>query len=82
LDRLLEGYLDQIVYPEIYQRKKNEIIETKLIIKQKIAKSKKKNKMLKAFFKNIGSNYLFLDNLLKAGWKYEFATLAINGGAI
>jgi len=28
-DRLLEGYLDKIISPEDYQKKKNELIETK-----------------------------------------------------
>ena len=36
LDRLLEGYLDQIVDPQIYQQKKNELVETKIKLKEKM----------------------------------------------
>ena len=35
-DRLLEGYLDKIINPEDYQKKKNDLIETKLSLKNKI----------------------------------------------
>ncbi len=37
LDRLLEGYLDQIVDPQIYQQKKNELVELKIKLKEKMA---------------------------------------------
>ena len=37
LDRLLEGYLDQIVDPQIYQQKKNELVELKIKFKGKMA---------------------------------------------
>ena len=37
LDRLLEGYLDQIVDSQIYQQKKEKMIETKITIKEKVA---------------------------------------------
>ena len=36
LDRLLEGYLDKIITPEDYQKKKNELIETKSLLNSKI----------------------------------------------
>ena len=36
LDRLLEGYLDQIVDPQIYQQKKNELVELKVKLKEKM----------------------------------------------
>ena len=36
LDRLLEGYLDQIVDPQMYQQKKNELVELKIKCKEKI----------------------------------------------
>ncbi|MBI5356308.1 recombinase family protein [Candidatus Collierbacteria bacterium] len=36
LDRLLEGYLDQIVDPQIYQQKKNELVELKIKLKEKM----------------------------------------------
>ena len=37
LDRLLEGYLDQIVDPQIYQQKKNELVELKIKLKEKMS---------------------------------------------
>ena len=37
LDRLLEGYLDQIIDPQIYQLKKNELVEAKIKLKEKMA---------------------------------------------
>ena len=37
LDRLLEGYLDQIVDPQMYQKKKQELIEAKIKLKEKMA---------------------------------------------
>ncbi len=37
LDRLLEGYLDQIIEPQDYQEKKNKLIETKLKLKGKMS---------------------------------------------
>src|SRR3989344_2015258 len=37
LDRLLEGYLDQIIDPQIYQQKKKELVELKIKLKDKIA---------------------------------------------
>ncbi len=37
LDWLLEGYLDQIVDPQIYQQKKNELVELKIKLKEKMA---------------------------------------------
>jgi len=36
LDRLLEAYLETIVNPESYQRKKNQLMETKVVLKEKI----------------------------------------------
>ena len=36
LDRLLEGYLDQIIDPQIYQQKKNELVELKIKLKEKM----------------------------------------------
>ena len=36
LDRLLEGYLDQIIDPQIYQQKKNELVEAKIKLKEKM----------------------------------------------
>ncbi len=35
-DRLLEGYLDKIISPEDYQKKKNELVETKSLLNSKI----------------------------------------------
>ena len=35
-DRLLEGYLDKIISPEDYQRKKNELVEAKSLLNSKI----------------------------------------------
>ena len=35
-DRLLEGYLDKIVSPEDYQKKKNELVESKSLLNSKI----------------------------------------------
>ena len=35
-DRLLEGYLDKVISPEDYQKKKNEIVETKSLLNSKI----------------------------------------------
>ena len=37
LDRLLEGYLDHIVDPQIYQQKKSEFVELKIKLKEKMA---------------------------------------------
>ena len=36
LDRLLEGYLDQIVEPQDYQKEKNKLVETKIKQKEKM----------------------------------------------
>ena len=36
LDRLLEGYLDKVISPEDYQKKKNELVETKSLFNSKI----------------------------------------------
>jgi len=36
LDRLLEGYLDKVISPEDYQKKKNELVETKSLLSSKI----------------------------------------------
>jgi len=36
LDRLLEGYLDQIIDPQIYQEKKNKLVEEKIKLKEKM----------------------------------------------
>ena len=36
LDRLLEGYLDRIIDPQIYQQKKNELVEAKIKLKEKM----------------------------------------------
>ena len=36
LDRLLEGYLDKVISPEDYQKKKNELVETKSLLNSKI----------------------------------------------
>jgi len=48
LDKLLEGYLDQIVDPQIYQRKKNELVETKIKLKEKMGSiSKNGNEWLR-----------------------------------
>lgn len=35
-DRLLEGYLDKIISPEDYQKKKNELVEAKSLLNSKI----------------------------------------------
>ncbi len=36
LDRLLEGYLDKVISSEDYQKKKNELVETKSLLNSKI----------------------------------------------
>ena len=41
LNRLLDGYLDQVVEPEVYKEKKNELFEEKLKITEQIAKISK-----------------------------------------
>ena len=40
LNRLLDAYLDQVIDPEIYRHKKNELFEEKLKLQEKIAKTK------------------------------------------
>ena len=35
LNRLLDGYLDQVIEPEVYKQKKNELFEEKLGLTQK-----------------------------------------------
>ena len=35
LNRLLDGYLDQVIEPEIYKQKKNELFEEKLMLEEK-----------------------------------------------
>ncbi len=35
-DRLLEGYLDKVISPEDYQKKKNELVETRSLLNSKI----------------------------------------------
>ncbi|MEK7121434.1 MAG: zinc ribbon domain-containing protein, partial [Patescibacteria group bacterium] len=35
-DRLLEGYLDKVISPEDYQKKKNELVETESLLNSKI----------------------------------------------
>ena len=108
LNRLLDAYLDQVLEPQVYQTKKNELFEKKLEIQEKISVVKEKGNTwlepmrefmtvaincdriarvknnpdeLSFIGKKVGSNYLFLDGLLKADRKYEFAALAANGGA-
>ena len=108
LNRLLDAHLDQVLEPEVYQKKKNELFEKKLKIQEKMAVAKEKGSVwlepmrefmdcailaqkiarvknnpheLSFIGKKVGSNYLFLDGLLKADRKYEFAALAANGGA-
>ena len=52
LDRLLEGYLDQIVDPQIYQQKKNELVELKIKLKEKMTSvSKNGSEWLGLLFK-------------------------------
>ena len=36
LDRLLEGYLDKVISPEDYQKKKNELVEAKSLLNSRI----------------------------------------------
>ncbi len=36
LERLLDGYLDKVISPEDYQKKKNELIDTKTVLSSKI----------------------------------------------
>ncbi len=38
LNRLLDAYLDQVIDPEVYRQKKNELFEEKLKLQEKIAK--------------------------------------------
>ncbi len=40
LNRLLDAYLDQVIDPEVYRQKKNELFEEKLKLQEKIAKTK------------------------------------------
>ena len=35
LNRLLDGYLDQVIEPEVYKQKKNELFEEKLKLEEK-----------------------------------------------
>ena len=35
LNRLLDGYLDQVIEPEIYKQKKNELFDEKLKLEEK-----------------------------------------------
>ena len=41
LNRLLDGYLDQVVEPEVYKQKKNELFDEKLKIAEQIARVSK-----------------------------------------
>ncbi len=41
LNRLLDGYLDQVIEPEIYKQKKNELFEEKLRLTEKISQVEK-----------------------------------------
>ena len=41
LNRLLDGYLDQVIEPEIYKQKKNELFEEKLRLQEKISQVEK-----------------------------------------
>lgn len=50
------------------------------ILAQKIARVKNNPDELSFIGKKVGSNYLFLDGLLKADRKYEFAALTANDG--
>ena len=51
LNRLLDGYLDQVVEPEVYKEKKNELFEEKLKITEQIARiSKTGSSWLELFF--------------------------------
>ncbi len=40
LNRLLDAYLDQVIDPEVFRQKKNELFEEKLQLQEKIAKMK------------------------------------------
>ncbi|TSC85254.1 MAG: recombinase [Microgenomates group bacterium Gr01-1014_16] len=51
LDRLLEGYLDQIVDPQIYQQKKNELVELKIKLKEKMTSISKNGSESAAFLR-------------------------------
>ena len=42
LNRLLDAYLDQVIEPNIYKQKKNELFEEKLKLQEKIAQTEKK----------------------------------------
>ncbi|PIZ45728.1 hypothetical protein COY30_01520, partial [Candidatus Woesebacteria bacterium CG_4_10_14_0_2_um_filter_44_9] len=37
LNKLLDGYLEEVIDPEIYKQKKNELFEQKLKLQEKIA---------------------------------------------
>ena len=43
LNRLLDGYLDQVIEPQVYRQKKNELFEEKLKIQEQITKISKDN---------------------------------------
>jgi len=42
LNKLLDGYLEEIIDPEVYKQKKNELFEQKLELQEKIALTKEK----------------------------------------
>lgn len=42
LNRLLDAYLDQVIEPNVYKQKKNELFEEKLKLQEKIAQVEKK----------------------------------------
>ena len=42
LNKLLDGYLEEVIDPEIYKQKKNELFEQKLKLQEKIALTKEK----------------------------------------
>jgi DNA invertase Pin-like site-specific DNA recombinase len=50
LDRLLEGYLDRVISPEDYQKKKNNLVQEKLLLDSRIEEvSEKGNEWLEPF---------------------------------
>ena len=42
LNKLLDGYLEEVIDPEVYKQKKNELFEQKLKLQEKIALTKEK----------------------------------------
>ncbi|KKU29299.1 MAG: hypothetical protein UX42_C0001G0051 [Microgenomates group bacterium GW2011_GWC1_46_20] len=79
LNRLLDGYLDQVIEPEVYKQKKNELLNCALQA-QKIARAKNNCHDLSIMAKKVGSNFFLMNRRLSANLDYAFRALATGGG--